>query len=401
MLRLIVLTAVFSALAGLAPAQLNPGDYVVPVSPGNAVVQITPTGTVTTICTLPWPANAVTMAVNNTDLAVLGRSLLARIGYVATVTPAGVVTTLASYASNIYENMAVDVNGTYVMSAGVSGTDVVIRVDRFGMLTTLNPSPAVGGGKPRGIAVDINTGGYLFGDIPTLYRVARDGSCTSITGGVAINNGIDILSDARTLTAIVSQQNSLVSIDLVTGIMTTIQGGFNGCFPGLAYDRANDAWILAGSCANTNYFVYRVARAGGLSTVTPLTGAGDVEVYGSLNIVAGADPSPGAALALRFCEPSSAGDLYLAAASFSTSPGIPTPAGVVDLTPDALFALSQLAPSMFVNFAGVLDASGAAAAKVVVPGVPQLKGFRFYVSFVTVRGSSIRAIANTQGFTIQ
>jgi len=156
-----------------------------------------------------------------------------------------------------------------------------------------------------------------------------------------------------------------------------------------------------GSCANTNFNLYRVLRGGGLTTVTPLVGGGDVEVYGSLNIVAAGDPTPGASLGLRFCEPSSAGDLYLAAASFSTSPGIPTPAGVVDLTPDALFALSQFAPSIFVNFAGVLDANGAAAAKVVVPAAPALKGLRFYLSFVTVRGAQIRAIANTQGFTIQ
>jgi hypothetical protein len=30
-----------------------------------------------------------------------------------------------------------------------------------------------------------------------------------------------------------------------------------------------------------------------------------------------------------------------------------------------------------------------------------LKGFRFFVSFVTVRGSALNAVANTVGFTIQ
>ena len=183
--------------------------------------------------------------------------------------------------------------------------------------------------------------------------------------------------------------------------MTTIQGGFNGCFPGLAYDRGNDAWILAGGCVNTNYNIYRVARAGGYTTVTPLTGAADVEVYGSLNVVAAGDPTPGSTLSLRFSELSSAGDLYLAGASFSTSPGIPTPAGMVDLTPDMLFTISQLVPSIFRNFTGVLDGNGSALASVNVPGAPSLKGLRFYIAFVTIRGTQLHRVSNTQGYTIQ
>lgn len=390
-------------LSALAPAQLNPGDYVIPVSSSSsyAVVQVTPGGTVKTLFTLPWPALALTMATNNTDLAVVGRPPTSKAGFVATVTPAGVVTSLATYASYIYENMAVDSNGTFVVPAGVGGTDVIIRCDRFGTLTTLNPSPPVGGGKPRGIAVDTYTGGYLIGDIPVLYRIARDGTATSITSGVAINNSIDMVSDARTLSAIIAQQNSLVSVDTVTGTMSTIQGGFNGCFPGLAYDRTNDGWILAGSCSNTNSFIFRIARGGGVTTVAPLVGSMDVEVYGSLNIVGAGDPTPGATLSLRFSEPSSPGELYLAGASLSTSPGIFTPAGVVDLTPDTLFAVSQQVPSLFVNFMGVLDSGGSAIAAVAVPKVASLKGLRFYISFVTIRKTAIHRIANTQGFTIQ
>lgn len=401
MFRLPAFLALLLGLAAVLPAQLNPGDYLAPMTTGSAVVSITPGGAVQTLFTVPFSPTAVTMAPDNHDLAVLGTTPSFG-GILAIVTPTGTVTTLAQYTSYIYENMAVDATGTFVMPLGAGGIQV-LRIDRFGGMTTLVPSPPVGKGKPRGIAVDINTGAYFVGEIPNLYRIARDGSSKLIHNNVLINNGIDMVSDARTGEVVISQQTSLVSVDPVSGIMTTLQGGFsnNACFPGLAYDRARDSWVMAGGCLNTNMFLYRVARGGGLNTVTPLAGAVDVEVYGSLNIIAATDPTPGATLNLRFCEPSSAGDLYLAAAAFSTFPGIPTPAGVVDLTPDVLFALSQAAPFLFVNFAGVLDAKGAAPASVVVPPVPTLKGLRFFVAFVTVRGSAIRTIANTQGFTIQ
>jgi len=386
-----------------AGAQLNPGDYVAPLpsSTGTPIVQITPGGTVKTLFTVPFLVSALTMATNNVDLAVVAQNPVARAGFVATVTPSGTVTTLASYASYIYENIAPDSNGTYVVPVGSNGTDVVLRIDRVGGKTSINPSPPVGGGKPRGMAVDIGTGGYLMGDIPNLFLIARDGTTRTVHKNVAINNSIDMMSDARTGAVMIAQQNSLVSVDPVTGLMTTIQGGFNGCFPGLAYERARDAWVLAGACTSLNTNVYRVLRGGGVTTVAGLAGASDIEVYGSRNIVATSDPTPGSTLSLGFSEPSSAGALYLAAASFSTSPGIPTPAGIIDLTPDPLFFFSLAAPGIFVNFQGVLDAQGSALAAVAVPPIPALKGFRFFVSFVTVRGSALNAIANTVGFTIQ
>jgi hypothetical protein len=401
MFRIPFLALVLMVLVAPMTAQLMPGDYVAPVpsSTGSTLLGITPGGTVKTILTLPFPVAALTMAVNNRDLAVVGFTPT-RSGLLATVTPNGTVSTVAQYTSYIYENLAVDSNGTYVVPVGQGGV-LVMRVTPAGVMTTITPQPSVGKGKPRGIAVDISTGGYLVGEIPNLFLIQRDGSNRTVHQNVAINNSIDMLSDARTGHAIISQQNSLVQVDLTTGSMTSIQAGFNGCFPGLAYDRARDAWVMAGSCTFTNNNLYRVARGGATTTVTALSGASDLEVYGSLNVVANGDPTPGATLNLRFSEPGSPGDFYLAAASFSSGPGIPTPAGIIDLTPDALFAMSQLVPALFVNFQGALDANGTAPAAILIPPVPQLKGLRFYVSFVTIRNAAIRAIANTQGFSIQ
>jgi len=400
MSRIPFLVLALVVLIAPVTAQLMPGDYVAPLptAAGSTLLGITPGGVVKTIFTLPFSVTALTMAVDNRDLAVVGFSSAG--GYLATVTLTGIATTVAQFTSYIYENLAVDSNGTYVLPIGQNGIHV-LRITPAGGVTTITPTPAVGTGKPRGIAVDINSGGYLVGEIPNLFMFARDGSNRTIHNNVQINNAIDMVSDARTGHVIISQQNSLVQVDLTTGFMTTIQGGFNGCFPGLAYDRAQDAWVMAGSCAFTNSNLCRVARGGGVTTITALSGASDLEVYGSLNVIANGDPTPGATLNLRFSEPGSPGDFYLAAASFSSSPGIPTPAGMVDLRPDTLFAISQLVPSMFVNFKGALGANGTAPAAILIPPVPQLKGLRFFISFVTVRNNVIRAIANTQGFSIQ
>lgn len=382
------------------PGQLSVGDYVAPVSSGNSIVGITPGGTVKTLFAMPFPVTALTMATDNVDMAVLGWDSTSSMAILATVTPTGTVSTVAKFSSYIYENLTVDPAGFYMVPIGAGGI-FVLRIDRFGTVTTISPKPAVGKGKPRGIAVDIGSGGYVVGEIPNLYLIAPDGSSKTIHTNVSINNSIDIMSDARTGTAVIAQQNSLVSVDTVSGVMTTLRGGFNGCFPGLAYDRVRDEWVLAGSCANTNFNVYRVDRSGALNTVTNLVGAGDIEVYGSRHIIAAGDPTPGSTLSMRFKEPGSPGALYLAAASLSTNPGIPTPAGIVDLTPDQLFYLSQVAPTLFVNFMGVLDTNGSAVASVVVPAIAQLRGLRFYVSFVAIKVTTISAIANTAGFTIK
>lgn len=381
-------------------AQPMAGDYIVPISSaaGGAVLVITPAGVVTTLFPLPQAATALTMATNNTDLAVMSMSGGSVI--LDTVTPKGQVTQLAKWSSYIGENLAVDSNGTYAAPLGAGGVQV-LRIDSFGAMTTLVPSPAIGKGKPRGIAIDINSGGYFVGEIPNLFRILPSGASTVVHTNVAINNGIDMVSDARSGDVVISQQASLVRVDPFSGVMTTIQGGFTGCLPGLAYDRTNDAWVMVGSCANTNFNLYRVTRAGALTTVVGVVGATDIEVYGSLNVVGSGDPKPGTPFSLRFSEPGSAGDVYVAAASLSAGPGIPTAAGVVDLAPDNLFRASREVPTVFVNFTGVLDGAGSAVGKILLPAVPQLKGVRFYVSFVTARGSVIRRVANTAGFTIK
>ena len=67
-------------------------------------------------------------------------------------------------------------------------------------------------------------------------------------------------------------------------------------------------------------------------------------------------------------------------AALSSTPGIPVPPiGTVPLALDALFLLSTSGalPTVFTNFAGLLDAFGEATATLNFPAVPALAGYAY------------------------
>ena len=74
----------------------------------------------------------------------------------------------------------------------------------------------------------------------------------------------------------------------------------------------------------------------------------------------------------------------------------------IPLVADSLFYLAVLnvLPSTFVNFQGVLNATGAGQAKVVIPNIPALVGVKVDSCFVTFDGGGLRAISNPWGFAI-
>jgi len=75
----------------------------------------------------------------------------------------------------------------------------------------------------------------------------------------------------------------------------------------------------------------------------------------------------------------------------------------VPLTPDALFYLtiSNLAPTIFQNFVGTLDASGRAQAKLAIPAVPALAGFPVHAAFITFPGGPAGVSVISNPFTFQ
>jgi hypothetical protein len=94
--------------------------------------------------------------------------------------------------------------------------------------------------------------------------------------------------------------------------------------------------------------------------------------------------TPGSTIVLLMEDVSRPGAAYVVRCAFSRAPGIPIPGvGTIPITPDALFWLSGIAPTIFQNFAGMLNAQGRATASVAIPNVPALRGFSFYATFVT------------------
>ena len=101
--------------------------------------------------------------------------------------------------------------------------------------------------------------------------------------------------------------------------------------------------------------------------------------------------------------PGRAGDTYIAAAAFTTSPGISTGDGRwVPLNQDALFALIQGPQNVFGNLIGTLDASGSSNLTISLPPIPTISGLSFVMSALAVDGAAqISVIAPWRRMTIQ
>jgi len=106
-------------------------------------------------------------------------------------------------------------------------------------------------------------------------------------------------------------------------------------------------------------------------------------------VVGGADAAvaPIGSRQFELCAPQDAGFCYVLAASFSNTVGIPSCAGRIPLDLDPLLRLSLTRPNAFPGFAGVLDASGQASARIVLPA-NNLRAFGIVLSFVVLDPAS-------------
>ncbi len=130
-----------------------------------------------------------------------------------------------------------------------------------------------------------------------------------------------------------------------------------------------------------------------------------VEVYvASATLTGSGSGAPGTAIDFTLSSPIDAGLPYQMGSSFGNGP-IPIDTRTLGLSADGLLLLSVggLLPSVFQNYADLLDAKGAATAKLNIPNAPVLKGLRIYTAFVTLKAtapSGISSISNTFLFTI-
>ena len=122
------------------------------------------------------------------------------------------------------------------------------------------------------------------------------------------------------------------------------------------------------------------------------------------SIIASGSGQVGTALTFALSVPGDAGFPYQVASSFGTGP-ISLGARQLGLTLDNLMVLSTsgLLPTVFSGYAGALDAKGDGTAKLNIPAVAALIGYRIHTAFVTLSKAAplgISTISATHTFTI-
>ncbi|MBN2492692.1 MAG: hypothetical protein JXQ29_17730 [Planctomycetes bacterium] len=168
-----------------------------------------------------------------------------------------------------------------------------------------------------------------------------------------------------------------------------------------------------GTGTNQNYQNADIALQLGLvrggfftgSTFTPRVWNGTIYYMPAVTLTGSGSGAPGTNLDFALSAGSDAGLGYQMGSSFGTGP-ILIDSRKLELSLDDLLVLSASGalPTVFQNYAGVLDPSGKAAARLSIPNLPVLKGIRIYTAFVTLKASApsgIASISNTFMFTIQ
>jgi len=125
----------------------------------------------------------------------------------------------------------------------------------------------------------------------------------------------------------------------------------------------------------------------------------------AIRLIGSGSGKPGTAIAFSLFSPSDGGLPYQMGSSFGNGP-IPIDTRQLGLSPDALLVLSVngALPTVFANYAGLLDAQGNGSAKLNIPNIPALKGLRIYTAFLTLKGTAPSGISNISSsflFTIQ
>lgn len=139
--------------------------------------------------------------------------------------------------------------------------------------------------------------------------------------------------------------------------------------------------------------------AGSLAALKMRFTTSDVQISGS------GSTQPGGAVDLQLLSAVDPGKPYQVGTSLGDGP-IPIGSRQLGLSLDTLLVLSTsgLLPGVFVNYAGLLDGSGKATARINIPKAPTLIGVRLHSAFVTLDPGApfgLAMISNTFTFTIQ
>jgi len=366
------------------------------------VLDVVPGGAVTTLTTLPSGHDGFGLCAsfNNRGVALLTRhaTATADTSYVMELQN-GVLRTLGSIRQT----------GT---GPRVSAQGGVVRDQRGDYIATTPLGvvriPAIGGPSQRldrmvatGISEHLSAGGWMLfagGQVLHLTRAAQKVKLGALTGPTVLGAG-GIFTDTTTGDAFLTYSR-LYKLTLKNAqIVTLATGSPFGIIRAGDIDPRDRSLVLG-----TSSGVYRVDGQGRLlATVARLnTGVVGVTVFGSNHVSASGPSTPGSTWTVQASFPADAGRFYQLGAALGFTPGIPTPRGLVSLTPDPLFFLAFLAPAIFQRFSGQLDSSGTALAAIAIPAVPALKGLRLFVVGLTYDSQGkIHTISEPEGLTIE
>ena len=123
-----------------------------------------------------------------------------------------------------------------------------------------------------------------------------------------------------------------------------------------------------------------------------------------ITITGSGSGQPGTTITLFLSAPSDGGLPYVVGSSLGSGP-IPIDTRLLNLGLDALLdaSVNGYLPTVFQDYAGTLDASGKATAKLNIPNLPGIKGIRIHSAFLTLKQgapSNIQSISNSFIFTI-
>jgi hypothetical protein len=114
-------------------------------------------------------------------------------------------------------------------------------------------------------------------------------------------------------------------------------------------------------------------------------------------------PKIGTTYAMALSAVTDGGKAYVAAATVSgLSPMLQVDRRYIPLAADTIFFLcvANAVPSLFIDFHGVLSATGTGQAKVAIPNLAPLVGVDVDACFVTYDLSGVGAVSNPWGFQI-
>jgi hypothetical protein len=281
----------------------------------------------------------------------------------------------------------------------VSGIAPVVRIDSAAV-GFVNGFNSAGIQAPANLA--IHDGIAWNGNLPVLgpkvfdYATATSGgSITLTTNGINVVNiggfGVDVCSGTLVL-AWTMLVGNLGATNIATDGVT--QMGF-GCDPLSTPPMRNLVFRPAigwRDCTATTYNGLPFCPFNYSGNWLMRACVSSAPFFDTISIAGSPIHSPGTGV-VTFHFPVNPGVSYIGAASFATSPDIPTPIGIVPLADDALLALSLTTPSVFVGFAGTLDSAGTATGSLVVP--PGIGPASFFIAAVAYSSTTSQLLAIT------